>query len=95
MGTSKIEVGNLTNMGKGRPKGAVNKTTAAAKDVIAQAAEKLGGMKRLVDWVKEAPENEKVFWGSIYPKLLPIQVSGEGGGPIQSISRIELVALQK
>jgi hypothetical protein len=64
--------------GMGRPKGALNKTTQSAKDAIAQAAEELGGAARLVDWVKEDPSNERVFWGTIYPKLLPLQVNGAG-----------------
>lgn len=68
--------------GPGRPKGIPNKNTQAAKDAIAQAAEALGGAKRLTAWAKEDPANEKVFWGTIYPKLLPLQVSGEGGGPV-------------
>lgn len=67
----------------GRPKGSPNKVNKAAKDAIADAAEALGGVERLVDWAKEDPLNERVFWSSIYPKLLPLQVSGEGGGPIQ------------
>lgn len=62
----------------GRPKGAVNKTTKAAKDAIAEAAEALGGSKRLVEWAKEDPANERTFWGTIYPKLLPLQVNGAG-----------------
>jgi hypothetical protein len=64
--------------GMGRPKGALNKTTKAAKDAIAQAAEELGGTDRLVAWVKEDPSNERVFWGTIYPKLLPLQLNGAG-----------------
>jgi hypothetical protein len=61
----------------GRPRGAVNKTTTAAKEAISVAAENLGGVKRLVAWAKEDPLNERVFWGTIYPKLLPLQV-GDG-----------------
>lgn len=68
--------------GPGRPKGSPNKTTAAAKDAIAQAAAELGGANRLVSWAKEDPKNEHAFWATIYPKLLPLQVSGEGGGPV-------------
>jgi hypothetical protein len=68
--------------GPGRPKGVPNKATRAAKDAIAQAAEGLGGADRLMAWAQEDPANERVFWGTIYPKLLPLQVSGEGGGPI-------------
>lgn len=68
--------------GPGRKKGVPNKTTKAAKDAIAEAAEALGGAKRLTEWAKEDPANERVFWGTIYPKLLPLQVTGEGGGPV-------------
>lgn len=81
--------------GKGRPKGSLNKNTKAAKDAIAQAAEALGGADRLVAWVKEDPANERVFWGTIYPKLLPLQVTGEGGGPVKTVTRVEIVPLTK
>lgn len=73
---------NLQGKRQGRPKGALNKTTMAAKEAIAYAFEGLGGADRLVAWVKEDPKNESAFWISVYPKLLPLQVSGEGGGPI-------------
>jgi hypothetical protein len=73
------------NMGKGRPKGALNRTTTSAKEAIAIAADKLGGAERLVAWAQEDPANEKAFWTSIYTKLLPVQVSGEEGGPIQAV----------
>lgn len=71
--------------GPGRPKGSPNKTTKAAKDAIAEAAAKLGGANRLVTWAKEDPLNERAFWSSIYPKLLPLQVTGEDGGALQII----------
>jgi hypothetical protein len=66
------------NAGKGRPKGALNATTRSAKEAIEAAAEGLGGVTRLIQWAQEAPENERVFWGTVYPKLLPLnaQVSG-------------------
>lgn len=77
----------------GKPKGALSKTTKTAKEAIALAAEGLGGAERLVAWAKEDPLNERTFWGSIYPKLLPLQVTGEGGGPLETVARIELVAM--
>lgn len=73
---------NLPGAGPGRPKGVPNKTTQSAKDAIAGAAEALGGAERLATWAKEDPANERVFWGTIYTKLLPLQVTGEGGGPV-------------
>jgi len=64
----------------GRPKGSPNKVGAAAKAVIEEAAAGLGGADRLLAWAKEAPENEKAFWTSIYPKLLPLHHTGSGDG---------------
>lgn len=69
--------------GPGRPKGSPNKTTAAAKDAIAQAAAELGGTNRIVEWVKEDALNERVFWGTIYPKLIPLQVGGDPANPLE------------
>lgn len=74
----KIEGGNLTKRGAGRPKGALNKTTRAAKEAIAFAGEELGGGERLVAWVREDKENERIFWQSIYTKLLPLDVNASG-----------------
>ena len=69
--------------GQGRPKGRLSDTTLTAKECIALAGNELGGYRRLVAWVRLDPTNERVFWGSIYPRLLPVQLSGEGGGPLQ------------
>lgn len=69
----------------GRPKGVPNKTTQLAKDAIALAAEGLGGTARLVKWAKEDPQNERVFWGQIYTKLLPLQVSNADGQPLRIV----------
>lgn len=77
---------NRGNAGKGRPKGALNKTTTVAKDAIAQAADQLGGTSRLVEWAREDAKNEHAFWATIYPKLLPLQVAG---GLDLRIDRIE------
>lgn len=67
---------NLVNKRGGRPKGALNKTTMAAKEALVFAFEGLGGAQRLVDWCKADEKNESAFWVSIYPKLLPLQVNG-------------------
>jgi hypothetical protein len=76
--------------GPGRPKGVPNKATTAAKDAIAAAAEGLGGTERLVAWAQEDPANERVFWGTIYPKLLPLTVGGDAGNPLrfESVRRV-------
>jgi hypothetical protein len=71
----------------GRTKGTPNKTTLVAKEAISLAAEQLGGTDRLVAWAQEDPANERVFWGTIYPKLLPLQVAGDPNAPL--IHKIE------
>ncbi len=79
----------------GRKKGTPNKLTVAAKDAISMAADELGGKDRLVTWVKEDPANERLFWGTIYPKLLPLQVASDPDSPLQIVQRIELVAMEE
>ena len=73
---------NKGNAGKGRPAGSLNKTTRAAKEAIAFAAEGLGGAERMVAWAQEDPKNEAAFWTSIYPKLLPLTVAGDSDSPL-------------
>lgn len=69
---------NRGNAGKGRPKGVPNKTTAAIKDMIVQALDKKGGVDYLVT---QADENPVAFMGLV-GKVLPMQVTGEGGGAL-------------
>lgn len=79
MSASNKQRQNIPPRSPGRPKGSPNKTTQIAKDAIADAAAALGGSVRLTAWAKEDPANERVFWGTIYPKLLPLQVAGQVG----------------
>jgi hypothetical protein len=75
----------------GKPKGALSKTTKTAKEAIALAAEGLGGVGRLIAWAKEDPANERAFWASIYPKLIPVQVAGDEDNPLRHSIKIEFV----
>lgn len=72
----------------GRKKGSLNKTTRLAKDAIALAADRLGGVDRLVAWAQDDPANERVFWGSIYTKLLPLQVNVDGKIDITKVENV-------
>jgi hypothetical protein len=64
--------------GSGRRKGVPNLTTQAVKVMIACAADALGGTARLVEWCKESEINERLFWTTIWPRLLPLQIQGTG-----------------
>ena len=80
--------------GAGRPPLAKNKVPMAAKEMIASVAEGLGGGERMLNWVKEDPANEKAFWTAIYPKLLPLALSGDKDDPVAVVHRVELVAMR-
>lgn len=85
---------NLTNRGRGRPPGSQNKLGKAAKEVIAEAAANLGGADRLLAWAKEDPANERAFWATIYPKLLPLTLAGDADNPLEVVGRFKLAPLE-
>lgn len=76
--------------GRGRPKGSPNKTTAALKDMILQALDRKGG----VDYLVTQAEMEPKAFMALLGRVLPMQITGEGGGPI-AITTVELVALDE
>jgi hypothetical protein len=59
--------------GMGRPKGSVNKTTAAAKEALSLAFEGIGGVQRLTAWAEEQPTEFYKLW----IKLLPAEVKAD------------------
>lgn len=57
----------------GRKKGSINKSTRQVKEAIEAAFEELGGIDSLVEWGRNKPD---LFYGQVWPKLLPLQVNG-------------------
>lgn len=74
----------------GRPKGARNKTTAAVKEMILEALSNKGGVEYLE---RQADSNPTAFL-TLVGKVLPLQVTGEGGGPLETITRVQLVGVR-
>ena len=69
----------------GRAKGTPNKTTALLKDAILKAAEQAGGKNGLVGYLHlQAIDNPGPFM-ALLGKVLPMQVTGDDGGPLQVI----------
>lgn len=66
------------NAGKGRKAGVPNKYTSAIKDMVVQALNDAGGADYLCRMAKEQPAP---FLGLV-GRVLPLQVTGEGGGAI-------------
>lgn len=69
---------NLTNAGKGRPKGSQNKATKALKDMILEALNKKGGIEYLVE---QADANPTAFL-TLVGKVLPLDVNASHDGKI-------------
>lgn len=79
---------NRGRAGRGRPKGSPNKISALLKDAILEAAEKAGNKDGLVGYLQtQAQANPQAFL-TLLGKVLPLQVTGEGGGPITVVERI-------
>lgn len=80
--TSKVLTGSEKKKppaaGMGRKKGVPNKTTGALKEMILAALDGAGGVKYLMEQAKEKPAAFLTLVG----KVLPLQVTGEGGGPV-------------
>lgn len=85
---------NRGNAGKGRPKGALNKTTVSMKAAIQAVYEKLqedqgGDHAHFLNWAK----TEQTEFYKLAAKLLPIQIAGDEENPINHVVRVELVPL--
>lgn len=65
--------------GPGRKKGIPNKDTALIRDMIATALTQVGG----VEYLARVAESHPGPFLSLVGKVLPIQLTGEGGGAIQ------------
>lgn len=86
---------NTTKFGKGnpgKPKGAVSKNTKEIKDMILAALHQSGGVDYLVERAND-PRTASAFLGLV-GKVLPMQVTGDADNPLQTVTRIELVALK-
>ena len=78
--------------GPGRPKGIPNKNTTAIKDMIAGALHKAGGEEYLTRCAND-PKTAAAFLGLV-GKVLPMTLTGPDGGAVQTVTRIELVAMR-
>lgn len=76
--------------GPGRPKGVPNKTTALLKDAILVAATRAGidpskpedEQDGLVNYLQDQAEKNPGPFLALIGKVLPMQVTGEDGGPV-------------
>ena len=62
---------------RGRPKGSQNKVTQAAKEAIEKVFDDLGGADGLYEWTLDDPANKRIFYGQVWPKILPKEIKAD------------------
>ena len=76
------EKGHFVKGNSGRPKGSKNKYTDLRKSFL-NAYEEWGGDERLLEWIKESKQNERLFVQYL-TKMLPTNVTAEHSGKIET-----------
>lgn len=66
-------------LGAGRPSGSLDKGNALIREMVAQALNQVGG----VDYLARVAESHPGPFLGLVGKVLPIQVTGEGGGAVE------------
>jgi len=84
----KIEAGNLTRRGAGRPKGVPNKTTTKLKEAILAAGEEAGGNAGLVGYLVTLAKDQPNAFAGLLGKVLPLQVAGDKDNPFRTVSEV-------
>lgn len=69
--------------GMGRPKGAVNKSTAAIKEMLLASLDSVGGQEYFMRQAEENPNAYMSLIGKIIPAEVKNQITGLDGGPVQ------------
>ena len=77
-GKSRFKKGNTFGR-RGKPVGTKNKVTVQVKQALVECYEGMGGLENFIEWGKK---NETEFY-KLFVRLLPMEVMGAGGGPIQ------------
>ena len=74
--------------GAGRPKGSLDKGGKLIREMVAEALDRVGG----VDYLSRQAAEKPVAFMALLGKVLPVQVTGDNGGPIQQGITVSFVS---
>ena len=80
---------NMTNKGRGRPKGSPNKSTAAIKEMLLASLDHVGGQAYFQQQAIENPNAYMSLIGKIIPAEVKNQITGADGGPVQHAIKVK------
>ena len=83
------QIKGVGNRGRGRPKGAQNKNTAAVKDMLMNALEQLNGSDYFLEQARENPAAFMSLVGKLIPTEVKNQLTGADNGPIQHAIKVK------
>lgn len=89
--TASIKLATGGTVAADRPDAIHDTGPTIARDAIAQAFDRIGGVEAFVAWIEGSEDHRKLFYATLYPKLLSLQVTGKGGATLAQITRIELI----
>ena len=75
--------------GAGRPKGSLDKGNALIREMACEALNQVGG----TDYLARVAESHPGPFLSLLGKILPVQLTGEGGGPIEHGVTLNIVGV--
>lgn len=86
---NKIQTENLTNKGRGRPKGSPNKNTVAIKEMLMASLDNVGGQAYFQRQAEENPSAYMTLIGKLIPTEVKNQLTGADGGPVQHSIKVK------
>jgi hypothetical protein len=77
------------SIGRKASAGAAGKPSPApsACDAVAQAFEEVGGVSALAEWIEASDDNRKIFYATIYPKILSLQTAEPEAPVVHQVRR--------
>lgn len=89
MSTNPKKSGRFEKGNPGKPKGAVTKSSALIREMVAQALDKTGG----IEYLMRVSDSHPAAFLALVGKVIPVQLQNADDQPFRTLTRIELVPM--